>query len=80
MSASAAYRAGVAGRVALGAVPVLDGPGGCAVRAVDSALCADGAVRTFAGLSLAPERWRRHGWVYDAVNSGRIQMARLRWA
>jgi hypothetical protein len=30
-------------RIALGAVPVLDGPGGCVVRAVDSVLCADGA-------------------------------------
>jgi hypothetical protein len=28
--------------IVLGAVPVLDGPGRCAVRAVDSALCADG--------------------------------------
>ena len=43
-------------------------------------LCADGPVRTLAGLSLAPEHRRGHGALYDAVNAGRIEIARLRWS
>jgi DDE superfamily endonuclease len=46
----------------------------------DAVLCADGPVRTLAGLSLAPEHQRGHGALYDAVNCGRIQVARLRRA
>jgi hypothetical protein len=41
-------------------------------------LCADGPVRTLAGLSLAPEHRRGHGALYDAVNHGRIDIRRLR--
>ena len=41
-------------------------------------LCADGPVRNLAGLSLAPEHRRGHGALYDAVNHGRIGIARLR--
>ena len=44
----------------------------------DAVLCADGPVHTLAGLSLAPEHRRGHGAVYDAVNSGRVQIGRLR--
>ena len=44
----------------------------------DAVLCADGPVRTPAGLSLAPEHRRGHGALYDAVNHGRIGVARLR--
>src|SRR5580700_8119994 len=44
----------------------------------DAVLCADGPVRTLAGLSLAPEHRRGHGALYDAVNHGRIAIARLR--
>jgi hypothetical protein len=44
----------------------------------DAVLCADGPVRTLAGLSLAPEHRRGHGALYDAVNAGRIDIARLR--
>src|ERR1039457_4719430 len=44
----------------------------------DGVLCADGPVRTLAGLSLAPEHRRGHGALYDAVNHGRIDVARLR--
>jgi hypothetical protein len=44
----------------------------------DAVLCADGPVRTLAGLSLAPEHRRGHGALYDAVNHGRIGIARLR--
>jgi hypothetical protein len=32
------------------------------------------------GLSLAPERRRGHGALYDAVNWGRVDIARLRRA
>ena len=44
----------------------------------DAVLCADGPVRTLAGLSLAPEHRRGHGALYDAVNHGQISIARLR--
>src|SRR6266851_3539813 len=44
----------------------------------DAVLCADGPVKTLAGLSLAPEHRRGHGALYDAVNHGRIEIARLR--
>ena len=44
----------------------------------DAVLCADGPVRALAGLSLAPEHRRGHGALYDAVNCGRIEIARLR--
>ena len=33
-----------------------------------------------AGLSLAPEHRCGHGVLYDAVNNGRIDVARLRWS
>ena len=44
----------------------------------DAVLCADGPVRSMAALSLAPEHRRGHGALYDAVNQGRIDIARLR--
>jgi DDE superfamily endonuclease len=44
----------------------------------DAVLCADGPVKTLAGLSLAPEHRRGHGALYDAVNHGRVDIARLR--
>ena len=44
----------------------------------DAVLCADGPVRTLAGLSLAAEHRRGHGALYDAVNHGRIGIGRLR--
>ncbi len=44
----------------------------------DTVLCADGPVKTLAGLSLAPEHRRGHGALYDAVNHGAISIGRLR--
>jgi hypothetical protein len=44
----------------------------------DAVLCGDGPVRCLAALSLAPEHRRGHGALYDAVNQGRIEIARLR--
>ena len=44
----------------------------------DAVLCAGGPVRALAALSLAPEHRRGHGALYDAVNSGRIEITRLR--
>jgi hypothetical protein len=44
----------------------------------DAVLCADGPVRTLPALSLAPEHRRGHGALYDAVNHGQIDIARLR--
>src|SRR5499427_9712620 len=46
----------------------------------DAVLCADGPVGTLAGLSLVPEHRRGHGALYDAVNYGGIDVARLRVA
>jgi hypothetical protein len=45
----------------------------------DAVLCAAGPVRVLAGLSLEPEYRRGHGALYDAVNCGRVDPARLRW-
>src|SRR5258708_7275450 len=44
----------------------------------DAVLCAGGPVRVLAGLSLAPGHRRGHGALYDAVNCGRGDGARLR--
>lgn len=44
----------------------------------DAVLCTDGPVRSLVGLSLAPEHRRGHGALYDALNCGRIDLARLR--
>jgi DDE superfamily endonuclease len=44
----------------------------------DAVLCADGPVTSLVGLSLAAEHRRGHGALYDAVNAGRIDVARLR--
>jgi hypothetical protein len=46
----------------------------------DAVLCAGGPVRDLAGLSLAPGHRRGHGAVYDALNAGRADIGRLRWA
>jgi DDE superfamily endonuclease len=46
----------------------------------DAVLCADGPVRTLAGLPLVPGHRRGHGALYDAVSHGRIQVTRLRRA
>ena len=44
----------------------------------DAVLCAEGTVRTLAGLSLAAVHQRGHGALYDAVSHGEIAIARLR--
>ncbi|HEX3306254.1 MAG TPA: NF041680 family putative transposase [Streptosporangiaceae bacterium] len=44
----------------------------------DAVLCADGPVRSLADLSLAPEHRRGHGALYDGLNHGAIEIARLR--
>jgi hypothetical protein len=44
----------------------------------DAVLCAGGPVRCLAALSLVPEHRRGHGALYDAVNCGRVDIARLR--
>jgi hypothetical protein len=46
----------------------------------DAVLCAEGPVRTLAGLSLAPGHRRGHGALYDAVDHGRAEIGRLRRA
>ena len=44
----------------------------------DAVLCAEGPVTSLVGLSLAAEHRRGHGALYDAVASGRVEVARLR--
>jgi len=46
----------------------------------DAVLCAEGPVRTLAGLSLVPGHRRGHGALYDAVDHGQIEIGRLRRA
>lgn len=46
----------------------------------DAVLCGPGRVTDLARLSLAAEFGRGHGAVYDAVNAGRVEIARLRRA
>ena len=46
----------------------------------DAVLCADGPVHSLVGLSLTAEHRRGHGALYDAVNSGRLEVDRLRRA
>ncbi len=43
----------------------------------DALLCAGGAVRSLAELSLAAEHRRGHGALYDGINCGRIDIDRL---
>jgi hypothetical protein len=44
----------------------------------DAVLCAEGPVTSLVGLSLVAEHRRGHGALYDAVGSGRVEVARLR--
>ncbi|MCM0674448.1 transposase [Micromonospora phytophila] len=44
----------------------------------DAVLCADGPVTSLVGLSLAAEHRRGHGALYDGLNNGCIDLARLR--
>jgi hypothetical protein len=44
----------------------------------DALLCSDGPVRSLVDLSLAPEHRRGHGGLYDGLNRGGIEIARLR--
>jgi DDE superfamily endonuclease len=44
----------------------------------DAVLCTEGPVRSLVGLSLAPEHRRGHGALYDGINHGDIDIARLR--
>lgn len=44
----------------------------------DAVLCKDGPVHNLADLTLTPEHRRGHGALYDGLNSGRVDIARLR--
>lgn len=46
----------------------------------DALLCADGPVRSLVDLTLTAEHRRGHGALYDGLNAGRIEVARLRTA
>ena len=43
----------------------------------DAVLCAEGPVKTLVGLSLAAEHRRGRGALYDGINHGRLDVARL---
>jgi hypothetical protein len=49
-------------------------------EACDAVLCKQDRVHMLAELSLEPEHRRGHGALYDAVNAGRVRVARLRRA
>ena len=49
-------------------------------EACDAVLCRPERVHMLAELSLEPEHRRGHGALYDAVNAGQVQVARLRRA
>jgi hypothetical protein len=42
-------------------------------------LCSGGSVTSLVDLTLEAERRRGHGALYDGLNNGRIEIARLRW-
>ena len=44
----------------------------------DAVLCTEGPVRSLVGLSLAPEHRRGHGALYDGINHGVLDVARVR--
>jgi hypothetical protein len=44
----------------------------------DAVLCADGPVTSLVDLTLTPEHRRGHGALYDGLNHGQIDLARLR--
>jgi DDE superfamily endonuclease len=46
----------------------------------DAVLCVDGPVKTLVDLTLTAEHRRGHGALYEGLNRGRIDVARLRWA
>src|SRR5208283_4007071 len=46
----------------------------------DAALCKQDRVHMLAELSLEPGHQRGHGALYDALNCGKVQVSRLRWA
>jgi hypothetical protein len=46
----------------------------------DAVLCADGPVRSLVDLTVVAEHRRGHGAMYDALNAGRVEPARLRRA
>jgi DDE superfamily endonuclease len=52
----------------------------CLLELADAVLCRQGRVHMLAELSLEPECRRGHGGVYDAVNAGQVDIARLRWS
>ena len=63
-----------------GAVPVPDRACRCAVRAGGCGAVCGWAGEDTGGLSLAPEHRRGYGALYDAVDRGRVEIARLRRA
>jgi len=44
----------------------------------DALACAEGPVRSLPELSLEPEHRRGHGGLYDGLNAGRVEFARIR--
>jgi DDE superfamily endonuclease len=57
----------------------LTGRGDALFSLCDAVLCAGGRVTDLARLSLVPEFGRGHGALYDGLNAGRVDFARVRW-
>ena len=73
-------RRGPGWRGSAGTVPVPGQAPDVLFEVCDAVLCKPDRVHMLAELSLEPECRRGHGAVYDAVNCGRVQVARLRRA
>ena len=56
----------------------LDARADVLVELADALACTAGPVRSLPELSLEPEHRRGHGGLYDAVNAGRVEFARIR--
>src|ERR1700755_2779324 len=50
----------------------------CLTARADALLCADGPVPSLVELTLTAEHRRGHGAMYDALNAGQVEPARLR--
>jgi hypothetical protein len=58
----------------------LDARADALFEVAEAVVCGQGPVRSLAELSLEPEHRRGHGGLYDGLNAGRMQIARLRRA
>jgi hypothetical protein len=58
----------------------LDARADALFEVAEAVVCGQGPVRSLVELSLEPEHRRGHGGLYDGLNAGQVQIARLRRA